>query len=70
MDTAVDGAVFFQDLLGLQQIFQMGIHREVRELPLDDPGEPNQRTHIKELNGPEAFFTPKDLETSFFKFSG
>ena len=35
MDTTVDGAVFFQNLLGIQQILQMGVHEEVRERTLE-----------------------------------
>ena len=67
MDPAVDGATLFQNFPGIHQPFQMGVHREVRELPLYDPGEPHQGAHIQELDRTETFFPSQNGKTGLFE---
>ena len=69
MDRSIDGALFFQFSLGIQQVLQMGIHAEPRELPLDDSGKPNQSTHIKKPDRAECFLTPQDGKACILKLS-
>ena len=52
----------FQKLLGLQKPVKMGIHGETGVLPLDDPGEPDEGTHIIKPDGGESFLAPEEGE--------
>ena len=63
MNLSLDDAFFFQDALCVQEAVQASIHREPRKLPFDDPGKPNQRTHIIKPDGPEALPSIQDLKT-------
>ena len=67
MNLSLDDAFFFQDALYVQEAVQASIHREPQELPFDDPGKPNQRTHIIKPDGPEALPTVQDLKTGLGK---
>ena len=70
MDHSINRALFFQNSLRIQQVLQVGIHGEVRKLPLDDASEPHQRAHIKKPDGAECFLTPQDGKACNLKLSG
>ena len=55
MGGSVNGAVFLQNPLGVQQAVYVGIHRKSGKRPLDDPDEPDKSTHLKEPDGAEGF---------------
>ena len=63
MDAALHRTKLVQQALCLQQSVHATVHRESRELPFNDPGKPNQRTHIIKPDGPEALPTVQNLKT-------
>lgn len=65
----LDTAIPLQNPLCVQQTIEVFVHRESGELPLDDPGKPNQRTHIEELDGTEALLPLQNLEAGVPKFA-
>ena len=64
MDSARNNAFLIQKRLCPQEAIQGTIHRESRELPLDNPSEPYQGTHIVEPDRPEALLSIQNLKTS------
>ena len=69
VDPSLNASIPLQNSLGVHQAIQIGIHREAGELPLDDPGEPDQRTHIEEPDGPEALLGLQDFEPGVPEFA-
>ena len=70
MGLSVNGAIGFQNLLGFQKIFKMGVNGEVRKLPLNDPGEPDQGPHMEKADGAVAFFSPQNRKSGIPKLLG
>ena len=64
MDLARNNALSVQKRLCLQEAIKVALNREIRKLPLDDPGEPHQSAHIIEPDGPEALPSIQNLKTS------
>ena len=64
MDLARNNALSIQKHLRPQKPVEIVINREIRELPLNDPGEPYQRAHIIEPDGPEALPSIQNFKTS------
>ena len=64
MDTSFNHARFIQQVLRLQKLVEIAINREIRKLPLDDPGEPYQCAYIIEPDRPEALPSIQNLKTS------
>jgi len=64
MDLARNNALSIQKHLRSQKPVEIVINREIRKLPLDDPGEPRQSAHIIEPDGPETLPAIQNLKTS------
>ena len=61
---ARNNALSIQKHLRPQKPVEIVINREIRKLPLDDPGEPHQSANIIEPDGPEALPSIQNLKTS------
>ena len=54
MNSTLDRAGSFQDVLRVKQAFPAAVYGEARKYPLDNVCEPDQRAYIKEPDGSEA----------------
>ena len=64
MDLARNNALSIQKHLRPQKPVEIVINREIRKLPLDDPGEPHQSAHIIEPDRPETLPSIQNFKTS------
>ena len=63
MSGTFDDAFFINLLLHFQQAVKAPVHREIREFPFDDPGEPYKGTDIIKPDLSEEFFRSENLKT-------
>ena len=64
VDATFNHTRLVQQFLRLQKPVEVAIHRESRELPLDDSREPHQRAHIIKPDWPETLPSIQNFKTS------
>lgn len=67
MDGSFHFPLFHYDPLHIQQPVKAAIHGKTRELPFNDPGEPDKGAYVKEPYGPKGFPCFQNLKSSVFK---
>lgn len=70
VNASCNDPLFIQPLLRQHQLIHAPIYRKARELPFNDPREPDQRTHIIEPSRPEALLPLQNLKTSLGELFG
>ena len=67
MHGALDGTVAVDDPMHFEQLLKAALHREIRELPLNDAGKPDKGAHVEKANGAEGFVFLKDAKARISK---
>lgn len=67
MNSTLDRAGSFQDVLRVKQAFPAAVYGEARKYPLDNVCEPDQRAYVKEPDGSEALLCVQNFKARITK---